>query len=183
MNGKRLSVLIVEDNPGDAFMVEQMLRDLKLDMKITLAEDGQEALDILVTRGNDVPDLVILDLNMPRVDGFEVLKYMKDKPMFNSVPVVVMTGSLRGEDEKRSRDLGAVDYCVKPATSDEMERTTRCLRHNLELLPAKEKDDRLEPKASMSWKPFPVYDGDRRITPPFGERLVIDNLNLDPWKM
>ena len=137
MNRKGMKVMIVEDNRGDAIIIEEMLNDLKLELKITLAKDGQEALDIMSDGQDDVPDMVILDLNLPRVDGFDVLRYMRAKDTLSSIPVMVMTGSLRLEDEKRSRELGATDYCIKPATAGEMDRTTLCLKKNLELVPTK----------------------------------------------
>jgi CheY-like chemotaxis protein len=183
MNKKKMKVLIVEDNPGDAFLIEEMLRDLKLELEITLAKDGQEALDILVAGRNGVPGLVILDLNLPKVDGFGVLRYMNEKPTLSSIPVVVMTGSLRKEDEKRSRELGAVDYCIKPATADEMESTIICLRRNLELLPTKGRGNHLGPNAKTNLGHFPLHAEDWQIPPPCSDRLIMDVLNSDPWNM
>lgn len=138
MSENMLEVLIVEDNPGDAYMIKEMLGDLNLTLKVTVAKDGQAALEILKGTKNGKPGLVILDLNLPKVNGFEVLAFMKSSQNLKSIPVVVMTGSLRAEDEQRSRELGAVDYCIKPSTADEMERSEMCLRAHLEPL-SKEK--------------------------------------------
>ena len=88
-------------------MIKEMLNDLKLTLNITVAKDGQAALDILKNIRNGKPGLVILDLNLPKVNGFEVLTYIKSSQTLRSIPVVVMTGSLRGEDEQRSRELAA----------------------------------------------------------------------------
>ena len=74
---------------------------------------------------------MILDLNLPRMDGFDVLRMMKADDGLRSIPVVVMTGSLKKEDENKARSLGAADYCIKPATVEEMETTLMCLRGHL----------------------------------------------------
>ena len=129
-----LEVLIVEDNPGDAYMINEMLRDLKMNLSISMAEDGQEALDILKDPTAKIPGLMILDLNMPRLNGFEVLEFMRSSAALRSIPVVVMTGSLRKADEQTCLGLGAVGYCIKPSSSEEIVRTRRCLKSHLEPL-------------------------------------------------
>ena len=129
-----LEVLIVEDNPGDAYMLNEMLRDLKMNLSISVAEDGQEALDILNDQKARMPGLIILDLNMPRVNGFEVLEFMRSSPTLRSIPVVVMTGSLRKADEQTCLGLGAVGYCIKPSSSEEIVRSQMCLKSHLEPL-------------------------------------------------
>ncbi len=78
-----------------------------------------------------IPDLIILDLNLPRMDGFEVLDLMKKDDELRSIPVVVITGSLRSEDETRARSLGAIEYCIKPSTVEEMDRLISCFRDRL----------------------------------------------------
>ena len=129
-----LEVLIVEDNPGDAYMLNEMLRDLKMNLSISVAEDGQEALDILNDQKARMPGLIILDLNMPRVNGFEVLEFMRSSPTLRSIPVVVMTGSLRKAAEQTCLGLGAVGYCIKPSSSEEIVRSQMCLKSHLEPL-------------------------------------------------
>ncbi len=130
-----LKVLIIEDNPGDAFIIIGLLQELDMPVDISMAKDGRDALNLLTaTSSNGPPDLVILDLNLPRVNGYEVLGLIKSSPALKEVPVVVMTGSLNPEDEVRSRDLGAIDFCIKPATHDELNRTQSCLRGHLESL-------------------------------------------------
>jgi chemotaxis family two-component system response regulator Rcp1 len=134
MNDDILEVLIVEDNPGDAYMINEMLQDLKMNLSISMAEDGQEALDILNDQTARMPGLMILDLNMPRVNGFELLEFMRSSPVLKKIPVVVMTGSLRKADEQTCLGLGAVSYCIKPASSEEIVRSEMCLRSHLEPL-------------------------------------------------
>ena len=121
MNENKIKVLVVEDNPGDAFLIEEMLRGLNLDLKVTQLGDGRQAMDALMAKGFISPDLVILDLNLPRVYGLDVLAYMKSIPALSSISVMIMTGYLKGEDEIRARSLGASDYCIKPTSIDEME--------------------------------------------------------------
>ena len=134
MSDDILEVLIVEDNPGDAYMINEMLQGMNMKLNISVAEDGQEAFDILNDQTAGMPGLMILDLNMPRVNGFEVLEFLRSSPRLMSIPVVVMTGSLRKGDKETCLRLGAVDYCVKPASSEEMARTEMCLKSRLESL-------------------------------------------------
>ena len=88
------------------------------------------------------PDLVILDLNLPRMNGFDVLACMKAESSLGSIPVIVMTGSLRKEDEVRARSLGAADYCIKPATFIEIERARGCLKAQLEIINCNKREKR-----------------------------------------
>lgn len=183
MNGKRLEVLVVEDNPGDACLIEEMLDDLKLELKVTMAKDGQEALSILSDGRGNVPNLIILDLNLPKVDGFDVLKYMKESRKLSVIPVVVMTGSIRIEDEKRCRELGAVDYCIKPATSEEMDGTTLRLGKNLQPRPTKGKTDDLDTTESMDQTYFQLLF-QHSLMPYYAmERTNIDFQNIDHWDL
>ena len=99
MNENKIKVLVVEDNPGDAFLIEEMLRGLNLDLKVTQLGDGRQAMDALMAKGFISPDLVILDLNLPRVYGLDVLAYMKSIPALSFILVIMMTGYLKGEDE------------------------------------------------------------------------------------
>jgi CheY-like chemotaxis protein len=180
----KLEVLIVEDNPGDAYMIKEMLGDLNLSLGITVAKDGQAALDILKGIKNGKPGLVILDLNLPKVNGFEVLTFMKSSQNLRSIPVVVMTGSLRGEDEQRSRELGAVDYCIKPSTVDEMERSEMCLRAHLEPL-SKEKARNKDsgPSIQFGLFNFNAEWRDQRPPAPNYDLFVMDAFEGGPWSL
>jgi two-component system, chemotaxis family, response regulator Rcp1 len=133
-----LEIMIIEDNIGDALLISELLEEIGLSIHTTIAKDGRMAMDIFkkenVSPNVSVPDLVILDLNLPKVHGFDILAYMKATPNLRSIPVVVMTGSLNREDEKRARSMGVTDYCNKPATADEMDVTTGCLKRHLEPL-------------------------------------------------
>ncbi len=180
--GNRIDVLIVEDNPGDVVIIEEMLKDLKIDLNITLAEDGLEAVNLLKNTGSVMPDLMILDLNLPRMDGFDVLRMMKADDGLRSIPVVVMTGSLKKEDENKARSLGAADYCIKPATVEEMETTLMCLRGHLGPSWTKRNNDGPGSSASMSWDHL-VSVSDGRLPPLCDQRFIMDDLdeNWNGW--
>ena len=154
-----------------------------------MAEDGQEALDIMRRigqYGGPALDLVILDLNLPKVGGFDVLKAMKADDELRSIMVVVMTGSLRAEDEVRARSMGATDYCIKPATLEEMGMTIKCLRGHLEAVShGKGKSRGSGPSTSggTALSPLDLYD--RRAPPPSIEMFIMDALKDGPlslWK-
>ncbi len=129
-----LEVLIVDDNPGDAALIIVLLEDLGLPIHISIAENGEKALDILDKVNGPscpAPDFVVLDLNLPKVNGFDVLELMKSTPRLSSIPVVVMTGSLNKEDEIRSRRMGVTDYWIKPSSERDFDSTCRWLRKYL----------------------------------------------------
>lgn len=131
-----LRILIIEDNPGDAYMISELLRDTGLDLNITVADDGQKGLDLLKDASNNgsaavPPDFIVLDLNLPKVHGYEVLAFIRGSPLLRSKPVVVMTGSLDHDDELKSRRMGAAGYLIKPSDRAEMEATRQWLKKNL----------------------------------------------------
>lgn len=129
-----VQILMVEDNPADAVITYELLMDAKVPVVITVAKDGRKALDILskeMVFGGPLHDLIILDLNMPRINGFEVLREIRSSPALHDLPVVVMTGSSNKEDEIKARNLGATDYKVKPATIGEMDSTIQWLNELL----------------------------------------------------
>ena len=131
MSVNTMMILVIEDNPGDAFLVEQMLKDLKLNLNVMVIEDGKRAVSVMMEAREQNPDLVILDLNLPRMNGVDVLACMKAESSLSSIPVIMMTSYLKGEDEIRARSLGASDYCIKPTSIDEMETTKIRLRAHL----------------------------------------------------
>jgi CheY-like chemotaxis protein len=114
----RAEILLVEDHPGDVRLAREALRDAKIDNDLHVVSDGVEALDFLRRQGRHVgavrPDLVLLDLNLPRRSGREVLEEMKRDPDLSSMPVAVVTASDAERDACRSLELGAVGYMTKP---------------------------------------------------------------------
>lgn len=113
-----IRVLLVEDNPGDAHLTRDTLEQSKLLIQITVAADGEEALDCLLGRGNyegsPLPDLMVLDLNLPRLSGREVLTEMRRHEHLRGIPVVVLTSSDAEKDVVMSYQLGASCYVTKP---------------------------------------------------------------------
>ncbi len=107
-------MLVVEDNPGDVRLIREAFAESHLDSSLAVATDGEAALDYLHGRDAERPDLVTLDLNVPRVDGNEVLEAVKTTPDLASIPVVVLSSSSSREDIEETRELAANSYFVKP---------------------------------------------------------------------
>ncbi len=120
-----VEVLLVEDNPTDAELTLRALRAKGLRNEFVVAKDGQEALDFLFAQGayadRDVrngPNLVLLDLRLPKVDGIGVLEKMKSDERTKKIPVVVLTSSRQEPDIEKCYQLGANSYIVKPVDFD-----------------------------------------------------------------
>ena len=109
-----ISVLLVEDDPGDVVLIEEAFEHNKVRNSLKIVGDGVEALAFLQDPANSRPDRVLLDLNLPRKDGREVLAEIKSDPALRSIPVVVLTTSKAEEDILRSYDLHANAYVTKP---------------------------------------------------------------------
>jgi CheY-like chemotaxis protein len=115
-------ILLVEDSPGDVRLTREALKDAKMHINLHVASDGIEAMDFLNREGDyaDVPrpDLILLDLNLPRKDGRQVLEEIKDNPELMTIPVVILTTSASEEDVLRSYRLHANCYISKPVDLD-----------------------------------------------------------------
>ena len=113
-----IEVLLVEDDPGDVLMTREAFEANKVANLLCVVNDGEAALDFLHKRGEfadvSTPDLVLLDLNLPRVDGRQVLAEVKADPVLRQIPIVVLTTSEAEEDVFRSYDLHANAYVTKP---------------------------------------------------------------------
>jgi two-component system response regulator len=113
-----IEVLLVEDDPGDELMTREAFEDNKIGNRLHVARDGEEALDFLYRRGvhSEAPrvDLVLLDLNLPKYDGRQVLERIRADPDLTHLPVVVLTTSSSEEDILRSYKLHANAYVTKP---------------------------------------------------------------------
>jgi two-component system response regulator len=121
--GKPIDILLVEDNPGDVRLTQEAFKDGKVRNKLYIVNDGLEALDFLHQRNKfkDVPrpDLILLDLNLPKKDGREVLEEIKAEIELRRIPVVILTTSKADEDILRTYDLHANCYIPKPVDLDE----------------------------------------------------------------
>lgn len=113
MRDKR-SILLVEDDDIDIMTVQRALRDLKVTNPLEITNDGEEALTFLEANKAYLPGLILLDINMPRMNGIEFLREMKKDPVFRLVPVVIMTTSQEQRDKIESFNLGVAGYMVKP---------------------------------------------------------------------
>ena len=113
-----VEILLVEDNPGDYRLTQEALREGKVYNNLHWAQDGEEALDFLKQRGKHAkaprPDIILLDLNLPKKDGREVLLEIKQDSDLRAIPVVILTTSQAEEDVLRSYDLHANCYVTKP---------------------------------------------------------------------
>jgi two-component system, response regulator len=120
-------VLLVEDNPDHTYLTQLVLEGADVAHEIVHAVDGEDAIDRLQGSGQHAgeglrPALVLLDIKLPRVDGFEVLRIMRADPVLRLIPVVVLTTSNNPADIAQSLAFGASDYVVKPIGLNEFER-------------------------------------------------------------
>lgn len=119
----QVDILLVEDSPGDVRLTMEALADAKISNSINVASDGVEALEFLRREGEHAnavrPDLILLDLNMPRMDGRELLSIIKDEENLRNIPVVVLTTSQSENDILKSYDLRANCYITKPVDLDQ----------------------------------------------------------------
>jgi len=121
---ERVDILLVEDNADDIELAVHALREEKLANGITIARDGEEALDLIFRRGHvhpafEPPRLILLDLKLPKVDGLDVLRAVKGDPRTKAIPIVVMTSSKEERDLVESYKLGVNAYVQKPVGFDE----------------------------------------------------------------
>jgi CheY-like chemotaxis protein len=121
-----IQILMVEDNPGDVRLTREALKGAKVWNEVQVVEDGVAALDYLHRRppyeAASRPDLILLDLNLPRLDGREVLSRIKDDPSLMLIPVVVLTTSQAEEDVLRAYHLRANCYVTKPVDLHQFNR-------------------------------------------------------------
>lgn len=120
---RAVDLLLVEDNPGDIRLTEEALKDGPVKVNLSVAKDGVEALEFLMQQGRFAdaprPDLILLDLNLPRKNGREVLHEIKSTPSLRQIPVVVMTTSNSEQDIDRAYELNANCYITKPIELDD----------------------------------------------------------------
>lgn len=131
---KKIDILLVEDNPADVELTLHGFKVQNINEKIYVANDGAEALEVVFGKEiNDsenikiTPRLILLDLKLPKVDGLEVLKKLKDNPATRSIPVVILTSSREVSDMTRSYQLGANSYICKPVDFQEFKKVVNKL--------------------------------------------------------
>jgi CheY-like chemotaxis protein len=120
---KSITILVAEDDPDDQLLVREALEDIRLCNRLDFVADGQELIDFLRAEGDyteragkSLPSILLLDLNMPRMDGREALKIIKTDPALRKLPVVVLTTSKAEEDIFRTYDLGVNSFITKPVS-------------------------------------------------------------------
>lgn len=115
---QNVDILLVEDNPGDIILITDAIKEFRPDISVRVVRDGIEASDYLNrqtgVKGSSKPAIIILDLNMPRYDGRELLAELKSSPKFKRIPVIIFTGSGSPVDVTTCYDLYANCYLVKP---------------------------------------------------------------------
>jgi CheY-like chemotaxis protein len=127
--GQAVDILLIEDDPGDELIVREVLENNRFDNALHVVRDGQEGLDYLYRRGKHHsarrPDLILLDLNLPKYDGRQLLEKFKSDPDICHIPIVVLTTSSADEDVMRSYQLHANAYVTKPVDLDQFMTAVR----------------------------------------------------------
>jgi CheY-like chemotaxis protein len=123
MNASPANILLVEDDPNDVLLLERAFRRAGVAYPLSIVNDGDQALDFLLGSGKyqdrlkfPLPDLVLLDLKLPRRSGHEVLRWLRNQPGLRRLPVIVLTSSKESRDVSEAYDEGANSYLVKPPT-------------------------------------------------------------------
>jgi len=134
MKTKKRTILIVEDNPDDEALILLALKKKEISENIVITHDGQEALDYLFGKGkfagrdtDDLPAVVFLDLQLPKLDGHEVLQRIRASAKTKLQPVVILTSSDEARDRLRSYDLGANSYVCKPVDFNDFDSAVESL--------------------------------------------------------
>lgn len=117
---KKFHVLLVEDDIDDQLLIEEAFQDTELPVRLDFAVDGRQALDML-SQISYMPDLILLDLNMPVMNGFEVLSQLQAKNLSSRTPIVILTTSSDKDQVNRSYDLGASSFIIKPRKYTELQ--------------------------------------------------------------
>jgi len=119
--------LLVDDDSVDAMTVKRAIRDLRVENPLVHRTDGEEALKYLRSEGNGLPCMILLDLNMPRMNGIEFLKVIKADGALKKIPVIVLTASKQENDKINSFDLSVAGYMAKPTDYTKLVETIRMI--------------------------------------------------------
>lgn len=130
---KSIDILVVEDSKGDIGLIEEVFEDAKIMNNLHIAEDGEEAIAFLRGEGQfsgaPRPDIILLDLNLPKKDGREVLEEVKGDKELRNIPIVVLTTSKAEEDILRSYNLHANAYITKPVDFDQFIKVVKSIEN------------------------------------------------------
>lgn len=134
MSGTSPTLLLIEDNEDDVFLMRRALKKAAIDLPLHVVTDGQQAIDYLDGKGqfgnrevHPVPSIIFLDLKLPCVHGFEVLEWIRQQDALSSLPVVILTSSPEERDRRKANELGAKAYLVKPPTGEMLLRAMQVL--------------------------------------------------------
>jgi CheY-like chemotaxis protein len=131
VNGFAVEILLIEDNPGDRALAIEALKDSKINNNLHIAVDGEQAMNFLQKKGEyvnaETPDIIFLDLNLPKKDGREILAEIKNDENIKSIPVVVLTTSSAEEDIIKSYNLHANCYINKPLDFNQFVRVVKSI--------------------------------------------------------
>lgn len=135
-NSRPVVILLVEDNPADQSFTRRFFEESHLQNELYIVEDGVEALDYLLRRGKYAdtshsprPDIILLDINMPRMDGKQALREIKSNPDLKLIPVIMLTTSGRKKDIFESYDFGVNSYIKKPIDPERFISMLHCIEH------------------------------------------------------
>lgn len=119
-------ILVADDDTDDQFMLKEAFASLNFDKEIRTVENGEELLDYLNRKGKysdatlPIPKLILLDLNMPKIDGRQCLRLIKANPQYSKIPIIIFSTSNNPEDISQSYELGANSYIIKPYSYNEL---------------------------------------------------------------
>ncbi|TVQ54982.1 MAG: response regulator [Phycisphaerales bacterium] len=128
-----IDILLIEDNPGDVRLIREVLQEGKILNQVTVLDDGEMAIQHFEALGADSnsnwPHLILLDLNLPKINGTEVLEWLKDHARFKRIPVIILTSSKSEEDVVRSYNLHANCFITKPVGLEQFMSVVRSIEH------------------------------------------------------
>ncbi len=128
---RQLQILLVEDNEGDVRLIKEAFSESKIDKVFNVARDGEDALNYLYARGKYTervrPDIILLDINLPKKNGFEILEDIKNNPELKKIPVIMLSSSSSEDHVLKSYDLSANCYVTKPVDFDEYTQTVKII--------------------------------------------------------
>jgi CheY-like chemotaxis protein len=128
---RNLEILLVEDNEGDVRLIKEAFSESRIEKNFSVVKDGEEALNYLYAKGKYAsrikPDIILLDINLPKKNGFEVLEKIKSDPSLKKIPVIILSSSSSDDHVSKSYGLNANCYITKPIDFDEYNRAVKII--------------------------------------------------------
>lgn len=132
-NSRSINILLVEDNPGDVILTREAFQDVNLVTHIDVAADGEAALQMLLKVApysqSNTPDLILLDLNLPKINGRELLSKIKNHPVLKTIPVIVLSSSRTDSDVIETYKLHANSYIPKPTSLEKFSQVVKAIEN------------------------------------------------------